>query len=141
MCVVPNRTVSFRSRVLPPNSVWMEDAKLKGLEVCFPQVRGGQESNDRKQVERKLTQVQIASQSQKPQNLDGAGPKMLILHNSLFPWSPKCLLKVLSYQYTVVNDFSVLSYDLVMHRPVCVCVCVCVLFRRGTSSTGSSVGS
>ncbi|XP_077672910.1 acyl-coenzyme A thioesterase 9, mitochondrial isoform X7 [Eretmochelys imbricata] len=32
------RTVSFRSRVLPPNSVWMEDAKLKGLEICHPQV-------------------------------------------------------------------------------------------------------
>ncbi|TMS01580.1 Acyl-coenzyme A thioesterase 9, mitochondrial [Larimichthys crocea] len=34
------KTVSFRSRVLPPNSVWMEDAKLKGLEICHPQVRG-----------------------------------------------------------------------------------------------------
>ncbi|XP_068126156.1 acyl-coenzyme A thioesterase 9, mitochondrial isoform X2 [Hyperolius riggenbachi] len=33
------RTVSFRSRVLPPNSVWMEDAKLKGLEICQPQQR------------------------------------------------------------------------------------------------------
>ncbi|XP_073213487.1 acyl-coenzyme A thioesterase 9, mitochondrial isoform X1 [Lepidochelys kempii] len=33
------RTVSFRSRVLPPNSVWMEDAKLKGLEICHPQAR------------------------------------------------------------------------------------------------------
>ncbi|XP_038272658.1 acyl-coenzyme A thioesterase 9, mitochondrial isoform X4 [Dermochelys coriacea] len=33
------RTVSFRSRVLPPNSVWMEDAKLKGLEICHPQER------------------------------------------------------------------------------------------------------
>lgn len=33
-----SRTVSFRSRVLPPNSVWMEDAKLKGLEICHPQV-------------------------------------------------------------------------------------------------------
>ncbi|KAM3933667.1 acyl-coenzyme A thioesterase 9, mitochondrial isoform 1-T1 [Leptodactylus fuscus] len=33
------RTVSFRSRVLPPNSVWMEDAKLKGLEICHPQQR------------------------------------------------------------------------------------------------------
>nr|XP_054606970.1 acyl-coenzyme A thioesterase 9, mitochondrial isoform X3 [Nothobranchius furzeri] len=34
----PN-TVSFRSRILPPNSVWMEDAKLKGLEICHPQQR------------------------------------------------------------------------------------------------------
>nr|XP_014434653.1 acyl-coenzyme A thioesterase 9, mitochondrial [Pelodiscus sinensis] len=34
-----NKTVSFRSRVLPPNSVWMEDAKLKGLEICHPQER------------------------------------------------------------------------------------------------------
>ncbi|XP_075445487.1 acyl-coenzyme A thioesterase 9, mitochondrial isoform X1 [Ascaphus truei] len=33
------RTVSFRSRVLPPNSVWMEDAKFKGLEICQPQQR------------------------------------------------------------------------------------------------------
>ncbi|KAM7369590.1 hypothetical protein PAMP_010905 [Pampus punctatissimus] len=33
------KTVSFRSRVLPPNSVWMEDAKLKGLEICHPQQR------------------------------------------------------------------------------------------------------
>ncbi|XP_007541401.1 acyl-coenzyme A thioesterase 9, mitochondrial isoform X1 [Poecilia latipinna] len=32
-------TVSFRSRILPPNSVWMEDAKLKGLEICHPQQR------------------------------------------------------------------------------------------------------
>uniref|UniRef100_A0AAX7SD29 HotDog ACOT-type domain-containing protein n=1 Tax=Astatotilapia calliptera TaxID=8154 RepID=A0AAX7SD29_ASTCA len=32
-------TVSFRSRILPPNSVWMEDAKLKGLEICHPQER------------------------------------------------------------------------------------------------------
>ncbi|XP_038613106.1 acyl-coenzyme A thioesterase 9, mitochondrial isoform X4 [Tachyglossus aculeatus] len=31
------RTVSFRSRILPPNSVWMENAKLKGLEICHPQ--------------------------------------------------------------------------------------------------------
>lgn len=31
--------VSFRSRMLPPNSVWMEDAKLKGLEICHPQER------------------------------------------------------------------------------------------------------
>ncbi|KAG9485735.1 hypothetical protein GDO78_008690 [Eleutherodactylus coqui] len=31
-------TVSFRSRILPPNSVWMEDAKLKGLEICHPQL-------------------------------------------------------------------------------------------------------
>ncbi|XP_056155510.1 acyl-CoA thioesterase 9, tandem duplicate 1 isoform X2 [Lampris incognitus] len=34
-----NKTVSFRSRVLPPNSVWMEDAKIKGLEICHPQER------------------------------------------------------------------------------------------------------
>ncbi|KAJ8278182.1 hypothetical protein GJAV_G00084810 [Gymnothorax javanicus] len=33
------KTVSFRSRVLPPNSVWMEDAKVKGLEICHPQQR------------------------------------------------------------------------------------------------------
>ncbi|XP_028289830.1 acyl-coenzyme A thioesterase 9, mitochondrial isoform X2 [Gouania willdenowi] len=32
-------TVSFRSRVLPDSSVWMEDAKLKGLEICHPQER------------------------------------------------------------------------------------------------------
>ncbi|KAF4075775.1 hypothetical protein AMELA_G00222640 [Ameiurus melas] len=33
------KTVSFRGRILPPNSVWMEDAKLKGLEICHPQER------------------------------------------------------------------------------------------------------
>uniref|UniRef100_A0A670I4W7 Acyl-CoA thioesterase 9 n=1 Tax=Podarcis muralis TaxID=64176 RepID=A0A670I4W7_PODMU len=33
------RTVSFRSRLLPPTAVWMEDAKLKGLEICHPQER------------------------------------------------------------------------------------------------------
>lgn len=33
------RRASFRSRILPPNSVWMEDAKLKGLEICHPQER------------------------------------------------------------------------------------------------------
>lgn len=36
-CLI-HRTVSFRSRILPPNSVWMEDAKLKGLQICHPQV-------------------------------------------------------------------------------------------------------
>ncbi|KAK7123726.1 hypothetical protein R3I93_021981 [Phoxinus phoxinus] len=34
-----SRTVSFRSRILPPNSLWMEDAKMKGLEICHPQER------------------------------------------------------------------------------------------------------
>lgn len=33
------KTVSFRGRVLPPNSKWMEDAKVKGLEICHPQER------------------------------------------------------------------------------------------------------
>ncbi|KAM4905274.1 acyl-coenzyme A thioesterase 9, mitochondrial isoform 2-T2 [Sylvia borin] len=33
------RTVSFHSRKLPPNSVWMEDAKLKGLQICHPEER------------------------------------------------------------------------------------------------------
>uniref|UniRef100_A0A8C1BFG1 Acyl-CoA thioesterase 9, tandem duplicate 1 n=1 Tax=Cyprinus carpio carpio TaxID=630221 RepID=A0A8C1BFG1_CYPCA len=33
------QTVSFRSRILPPNSVWMEDCKMKGLEICHPQER------------------------------------------------------------------------------------------------------
>ncbi|KAJ3611316.1 hypothetical protein NHX12_021332 [Muraenolepis orangiensis] len=33
------QTVSFRSRVLPPESVWMEEGKMKGLEICFPQER------------------------------------------------------------------------------------------------------
>lgn len=32
------RTISFQSRVLPPNAVWMEDSKLKSLEICHPQV-------------------------------------------------------------------------------------------------------
>lgn len=34
-----SKTVSFSSRVLPPNSVWMENAKVKGLEICHPQER------------------------------------------------------------------------------------------------------
>ncbi|KAG8137277.1 putative Acyl-coenzyme A thioesterase 9 mitochondrial-like protein [Naja naja] len=34
-----SRTVSFRSRILLPNSVWMQDTKLKGLEICHPQER------------------------------------------------------------------------------------------------------
>ncbi|XP_072850390.2 acyl-coenzyme A thioesterase 9, mitochondrial isoform X4 [Pogona vitticeps] len=34
------RTMSFRSRVLPPNSVWMQDTTLKGLEICHPQLDG-----------------------------------------------------------------------------------------------------
>ncbi|XP_043853579.1 acyl-coenzyme A thioesterase 9, mitochondrial isoform X1 [Dromiciops gliroides] len=33
------RTISFQSRVLPPNSVWMEDTKLKSLHVCHPEKR------------------------------------------------------------------------------------------------------
>ncbi|NXD21571.1 ACOT9 thioesterase, partial [Spelaeornis formosus] len=33
------RTVSFQSRKLPPSSVWMEDAKLKGLQICHPEER------------------------------------------------------------------------------------------------------
>lgn len=32
-------TASFRSRVLPPNAVWMENSKLKSLEICHPQER------------------------------------------------------------------------------------------------------
>lgn len=43
------RTVSFRSRLLPENSVWMEDAKLKGLEICHPQVSRGTALNCRSQ--------------------------------------------------------------------------------------------
>lgn len=53
------RTVSFRSRVLPPNSVWMEDAKLKGLEICHPQVRG--RSGMRDKIHRKRHDVFKAS--------------------------------------------------------------------------------
>ncbi|XP_073920447.1 acyl-coenzyme A thioesterase 9, mitochondrial isoform X2 [Castor canadensis] len=33
------KTISFQSRILPPNAVWMEDTKLKSLEVCHPQER------------------------------------------------------------------------------------------------------
>ncbi|OWJ99520.1 ACOT9 [Cervus elaphus hippelaphus] len=32
------KTISFRSRVLPPNAVWMENSKLKSLDICHPQV-------------------------------------------------------------------------------------------------------
>ncbi|XP_062982546.1 acyl-coenzyme A thioesterase 9, mitochondrial isoform X3 [Elgaria multicarinata webbii] len=34
-----SRTVSFHSRVLPPDSMWMQDTALKGLEICHPQER------------------------------------------------------------------------------------------------------
>ena len=30
--------VSFKSRLLPPNTVWMENAKLKNMFICHPQV-------------------------------------------------------------------------------------------------------
>uniref|UniRef100_A0A8B9WVP3 Acyl-CoA thioesterase 9 n=2 Tax=Bos mutus grunniens TaxID=30521 RepID=A0A8B9WVP3_BOSMU len=33
------KTISFRSRVLPANSVWMENSKLKSLDICHPQER------------------------------------------------------------------------------------------------------
>ncbi|XP_042312942.1 acyl-coenzyme A thioesterase 9, mitochondrial isoform X2 [Sceloporus undulatus] len=33
------RTVSFRSRVLPHNSAWMQDTSLKSLEICHPEKR------------------------------------------------------------------------------------------------------
>ncbi|XP_074070350.1 acyl-coenzyme A thioesterase 9, mitochondrial [Macrotis lagotis] len=33
------RTISFQSRVLPPDSVWMENTKLKSLQICHPQER------------------------------------------------------------------------------------------------------
>lgn len=33
------KTISFQSRVLPPNAVWMENSKLKSLEICHPQER------------------------------------------------------------------------------------------------------
>ncbi|GAB5584476.1 acyl-coenzyme A thioesterase 9 [Prionailurus iriomotensis] len=33
------KTISFQSRVLPPHAVWMEDSKLKSLEICHPQER------------------------------------------------------------------------------------------------------
>lgn len=34
-----DKTISFHSRILPSNSVWMEDTKLKSLEICHPQER------------------------------------------------------------------------------------------------------
>uniref|UniRef100_A0A2K6FDU2 Acyl-CoA thioesterase 9 n=1 Tax=Propithecus coquereli TaxID=379532 RepID=A0A2K6FDU2_PROCO len=33
------KTISFQSRILPPNAVWMENSKLKSLEICHPQER------------------------------------------------------------------------------------------------------
>ncbi|XP_055987100.1 acyl-coenzyme A thioesterase 9, mitochondrial-like [Sorex fumeus] len=33
------KTINFQSRVLPPNAVWMENSKLKSLEICHPQER------------------------------------------------------------------------------------------------------
>ncbi|XP_007955560.1 acyl-coenzyme A thioesterase 9, mitochondrial [Orycteropus afer afer] len=39
LSTLDSKTISFRSRVLPPNAVWMEDSKLKSLQVCHPQER------------------------------------------------------------------------------------------------------
>lgn len=33
------KTISFKSRILPPNAVWMETTKLKSLDICHPQQR------------------------------------------------------------------------------------------------------
>jgi acyl-coenzyme A thioesterase 9 len=33
------KTISFQSRILPPKAVWMEDTKLKSLDICHPQER------------------------------------------------------------------------------------------------------
>ncbi|XP_068921727.1 acyl-coenzyme A thioesterase 9, mitochondrial-like isoform X2 [Petaurus breviceps papuanus] len=33
------RTINFQSRILPPDSVWMEDTKLKSLQMCHPEER------------------------------------------------------------------------------------------------------
>nr|XP_040572619.1 acyl-coenzyme A thioesterase 9, mitochondrial-like [Lepeophtheirus salmonis] len=34
-----NSSLSFKSRVIPPNSIWMEDAKLKTVKLCQPENR------------------------------------------------------------------------------------------------------
>ncbi|XP_075395033.1 acyl-coenzyme A thioesterase 9, mitochondrial [Tenrec ecaudatus] len=39
LSTLDSKTISFRSRLLPPNGVWMEDSKLKSLQVCHPQER------------------------------------------------------------------------------------------------------
>ncbi|XP_004710048.2 acyl-coenzyme A thioesterase 9, mitochondrial [Echinops telfairi] len=39
LSTLDSKTISFRSRVLPPNAVWMEDSKLKSLQICHPQER------------------------------------------------------------------------------------------------------
>ncbi|XP_006835634.1 PREDICTED: acyl-coenzyme A thioesterase 9, mitochondrial isoform X2 [Chrysochloris asiatica] len=39
LTTLDSKTISFRSRVLPPNAVWMEDSKLKSLQICHPQER------------------------------------------------------------------------------------------------------
>lgn len=36
---VDHKAMSFKARVKPPNSVWMEDAKLKNLIICQPENR------------------------------------------------------------------------------------------------------
>ncbi|XP_072440777.1 acyl-coenzyme A thioesterase 9, mitochondrial-like isoform X2 [Chiloscyllium punctatum] len=40
------QTVSFRSRKLPANSVWMDQTKLKSLEICHPQHTWDYSAND-----------------------------------------------------------------------------------------------
>ncbi|XP_006911668.1 acyl-coenzyme A thioesterase 9, mitochondrial isoform X1 [Pteropus alecto] len=39
LSTLDSKTASFRSRVLPSNAVWMENSKLKSLEICHPQER------------------------------------------------------------------------------------------------------
>lgn len=36
---VDHKALSFKARVKPPNSVWMEDAKLKNILICQPEYR------------------------------------------------------------------------------------------------------
>lgn len=56
--------MSFKSRIKPINSVWMEDAKLKNMILCQPEVRlwVEQEKETRNVIEREL--LAIVSESQ-----------------------------------------------------------------------------
>lgn len=98
------RTVSFRSRVLPPNSVWMEDAKLKGLEICHPQVRGGDLWNMRTDGAGWFLLLLLFSV-----NWWSLGFQLLVGQSVLVIFSSRCFTHTLQTLSPLVNYFMFLS--------------------------------
>ena len=48
------KAMSFKARVKPGNSVWMEDAKLKNLILCQPQNRNRLVVKDQRKMKRQI---------------------------------------------------------------------------------------